>query len=50
MDGLSEQTVRGATSVADARARHRWNIPAKYSVVVDCLDRHADLRDKPASF
>jgi acetyl-CoA synthetase len=48
--GLREQTVRGAKSAADARARHRWNIPDDYNVVVDCLDRHTDLRDKPALF
>ena len=46
--GLREQTVHGAKSIADACARHRWNIPADYNVAVDCLDRHTDLRDKPA--
>lgn len=48
--GLREQTVQGAKSVADARARHRWNIPANYNVVIDCIDRHTDLRDKPALY
>jgi acetyl-CoA synthetase len=48
--GLREQTVHGAKSVADARARHRWNIPANYNVVIDCIDRHTDLRDKPALY
>ena len=48
--GLKEHTVKGAKSIADARARHRWNIPADYNVVVDCIDRHTDLRDKPALF
>jgi acetyl-CoA synthetase len=48
--GLREQTVKGATSIADARARHRWNIPADYNVAIDCIDRHDDLRDKPALF
>jgi acetyl-CoA synthetase len=48
--GLREQTIKDATSVADARARHRWQIPADYNVAVDCLDRHTDLRDKPALF
>ena len=44
--GLREQTVHGAKNIADACARHRWNIPADYNVAVDCLDRHTDLRDK----
>src|ERR1700724_2452968 len=48
--GLREQTVHGAKSIAEARARHRWNIPADYNVAVDCLDRHTDLRDKPALY
>jgi acetyl-CoA synthetase len=48
--GLRERTVRNATSIADARARHRWQIPAEYNVAVDCLDRHADLWDKPALY
>src|SRR5579864_2648891 len=48
--GLKEHTVKGAKSIADARARHRWNIPADYNVVVDCIDRHTELRDKPALF
>src|SRR5215469_7565614 len=48
MIGLKEQTVRGATSFADLRAKHQWNIPADYNVVIDCLDRHTDLRDKVA--
>src|SRR5689334_9121135 len=48
--GLREQTVHGAKSVADARARHRWNIPADYNVTFDCLDRHTELRDKPALY
>jgi acetyl-CoA synthetase len=48
--GLREQTVHGAKSVAEVRARHRWNIPANYHVTIDCLDRHADLRDKPALY
>ena len=48
--GLREQTVKGANSIADARARHRWNIPGDYNVAIDCIDRHTDLRDKPALF
>ena len=48
--GLREQTVHGAKSIADACARHRWNVPADYNVVVDCLDRHTELRDKVALF
>jgi len=48
--GLKEHTVKGAKSIADARARHRWSIPADYNVVVDCIDRHTELRDKPALY
>ncbi len=48
--GLREQTVKDAKSIADARARHQWRIPADYNVAIDCIDRHADLRDKPALF
>src|SRR5271154_5822060 len=48
--GLRDQTVPGAKSIAEACARHRWNIPADYNVAVDCLDRHTDLRDKPALY
>jgi acetyl-CoA synthetase len=50
MIGLRQQTVHGARSIAEARARHRWNIPTNYNVTVDCLDRHDDLRDKPALY
>jgi acetyl-CoA synthetase len=48
--GLREQTIKDAKSIADARARHQWRIPADYNVAIDCIDRHADLRDKPALF
>ena len=48
MIGLKEQTVRGAKTFAELRAKHRWNIPADYNVAVDCLDRHVELRDKTA--
>jgi len=48
--GLREQTIKDAKNVADARARHRWQIPADYNVAVDCIDRHTDLRDKPALY
>src|SRR5438309_1734604 len=48
MIGLKEQTVRGAKSIAELRAKHKWNVPADYSVVIDCLDRHTELRDKVA--
>lgn len=44
MIGLRDQTVRDAVDVDDARARHRWNIPADYSVVADCLLRHQQQR------
>jgi len=48
--GLKEQTVKGAKSFADARARHRWQIPADYNLAIDCLDRHHELRDKVALY
>ncbi len=48
MIGLKEQTVRGAKSIAELRAKHKWNIPPDYNVVIDCLDRHTELRDKVA--
>src|SRR5580658_4063393 len=50
MIGLKEQTVHGAKSFADARAKHRWQIPAEYNVAIDCLDRHTALRDRTALF
>jgi acetyl-CoA synthetase len=48
MIGLKEQTVRGAKSIAELRAKHKWNVPPDYNVVIDCLDRHTELRDKVA--
>jgi acetyl-CoA synthetase len=45
MIGLRDQTVRDAVDIDDARARHRWNIPADYGVVQDCLLRHQDHAD-----
>ncbi|HJU12384.1 MAG TPA: AMP-binding protein, partial [Candidatus Binataceae bacterium] len=48
--GLREQTVKDAKNIADARTRHRWQIPADYNIAVDCIDRHVDLRQKPALF
>ncbi len=48
--GLREETVKDAKSIADARARHLWRIPADYNVAIDCIDRHTDLRDQPALF
>jgi acetyl-CoA synthetase len=48
--GLREQTVKDAKNVEDARARHRWQIPADYNIALDCIDRHTNLRDKPALF
>ncbi len=48
--GLREQTVKDAKSIADARVRHRWQIPADYNIAVDCIDRHTELWDKPALF
>jgi acetyl-CoA synthetase len=48
MIGLKEQTVRGEKDFRSLRAKHQWHIPADYSVVVDCLDRHTQLRNKVA--
>lgn len=48
--GLREETVKDAKSIADARVRHLWRIPADYNVAIDCIDRHTDLRDQPALF
>ena len=48
MIGLKEHTVRGAKSFAELRAKHKWNVPADYNVVIDCLDRHTELRDNVA--
>jgi acetyl-CoA synthetase len=50
MIGLKEQTVRGAKSFAEARARHRWRIPERYNPAVDCLDRHAKRASRIALF
>ncbi len=50
MTGLKEQTVRGAKSFAEARLRHRWQIPEDYNVARDCLDRHAKTPHKPALY
>ena len=48
--GLKEQTVIGAKSFADARAKHRWQVPADYNVAVDCLDRPFHASDKVALY
>ena len=48
--GLKEQIVRDAKSFAQARAQHRWLIPASYNVCVDCLDRNADRAGAAALF
>ncbi len=48
--GLKEQIVRDATSFAQARAKHRWRIPARYNACVDCLDRNADHAGTTALF
>jgi len=50
MIGLIEHTVKRASSIADAHAKHRWNIPADYNVAIDCLDRHTTMRDKIALY
>ena len=50
MVGLKEQTVHGAKSIAEARARHRWHIPADYHLTVDCLERPFQARDRVALY
>jgi acetyl-CoA synthetase len=40
MQSLAEQTVRDAATYADACARHRWRIPARYNIAWDACDRH----------
>jgi acetyl-CoA synthetase len=50
MIGLKEQSVRGAKSFAEARARHRWRIPDRYNASLDCLDRNVDRAQRPALF
>ena len=50
MLGLKEQTVHGAKSLADARARHRWQIATDYNVTADCLDRNQFQKDRVALY
>jgi len=50
MVGLKEQTVHGAKSIAEARARHRWHIPADYHLTLDCLERPFQARDRVALY
>src|SRR5580698_10189559 len=46
--GLKEQTERGAKSIAELRAKHKWNWAPDYNVVIDRRYRHTELRDKVA--
>jgi acetyl-CoA synthetase len=50
MIGLKDQTVHGASTIAEAQVRHRWQVPADYNVAIDCLDRHVALRDRVALY
>src|SRR6185295_3728847 len=50
MTGLKELTVQGAKSLADAHARHRWDIPSDYNVAIDCLDRPFHRADAVALY
>ncbi len=50
MLGLKELTVHGAKSLADARARHRWQIAPDYNVTADCLDRNQFQKDRVALY
>jgi acetyl-CoA synthetase len=45
---LPDQTVRGARSYAEARARHIWRVPPAYNIARDVCDRHADGSGRPA--
>jgi acetyl-CoA synthetase len=40
--GLRDQTVRGAATYDEARARHAWRVPARYNIAWDVCDRRAD--------
>jgi acetyl-CoA synthetase len=40
--GLREQTVRDAATYDEARARHAWRVPERYTIAWDACDRHAD--------
>ena len=48
MTGLKELTVHGAKSLADAAARHRWQISPDYNVAIDCLERPFHKKDAVA--
>ena len=44
--GYALRTATQATTYDDARARHRWEIPARYNIATDVCDKHP--RDKLA--
>jgi len=46
MVGLKDQTVHGASSFAEACARHRWQISPDYNVTIDCLERSHHRADQ----
>jgi acetyl-CoA synthetase len=46
MVGLKDQTVHGASSLAEACARHRWQISPDYNVTIDCLERSHHRADR----
>jgi acetyl-CoA synthetase len=50
MIGLKELTVKDAKSIADAHARHKWQVAPDYNVALDCLDRHTNLRERVALY
>ncbi len=50
MIGLKDQTVHGAKSIADARAKHRWKLPADYHVTRDCLEQPFHAKDRVALY
>jgi acetyl-CoA synthetase len=50
MTGLKELTIHGAKSLADASARHRWQIPPDYNVAFDCLERPFHKADAVALY
>ncbi|MGH7858105.1 MAG: acyl-CoA synthetase [Candidatus Binatia bacterium] len=50
MIGLKEQTVHGAKSLADAHARHHWQVAPDYNVTVDCLHRNQFQKDRVALY
>src|SRR5947209_4605045 len=39
-DDAPMSSTTSVSSYQEARARHRWNVPARYNIAVDVCDRH----------